>query len=391
MMLSSVWLHSFPHAYALTNYAPGVKAGDEITYGKFSVNNTTPYPPFQGNISSLAIQVKSVVTSTNTVTALLITTYRNGSQTNATLMGTTDTGQGNLVPYLLAGGLSAGDPLFKNPSYFVLYVNETVNEVYAGALRSVNLLNITYQSPYQSVKAAYYWDVKTGLLLEAYENASFASPSGPTITQIFFEVTATNIWTPDTNSDFSFDASAQTPGPHLGETASYRLDLASLNQFNGTIYLTPNLLGTVPSHPPNVKISLASLVVSSSKPMATSVLTVSSNASTTLGTYLISVNATTGTIEHDAIIAVTIAPPDYTLNANPGNLTLSVGSSKNSTITVVSRGLFTGTVNLQIQSYGPITPTISPSSVTLNSTTTNAQAILKVLANAGAPPSVSNV
>ncbi len=167
IVLSSVWLHSFPTAYAVTNYAPGVRAGDEITYGKFSVNNTTPYPPFQGNVSSLTIQVKSVVTTTNTVTALLITTYRNDSQTNATLSGTTDTGQGNLVPYLLAGGLSAGDSLFKNPGYLGFSVNETVNEVYAGALRSVNLLNITYQSPYQSVKAAYYWDVKTGLLLEA--------------------------------------------------------------------------------------------------------------------------------------------------------------------------------------------------------------------------------
>src|SRR5260370_17638068 len=149
MMLTCVWVQSFPQGYGLTNYGAGVKAGDEITYGKFSVNNTTPYPPFQGNISSLAVQVKSVVTSTNTVTALLITTYRNGSMTNATLMGTTDTGQGNLVPYLLAGGLSAGDPLFKNPSYFVVSVNETVSKVFAGALRSVNLLNITYQSPYQ--------------------------------------------------------------------------------------------------------------------------------------------------------------------------------------------------------------------------------------------------
>jgi uncharacterized membrane protein len=391
IVLSSVWLHGFPHAYAVTNYGPGVKAGDEITYGKFSVNNTTPYPPFQGNVSSLTIHVKSVVTSTNTVTALLITTYRNGSQTNATLSGTTDTGQGNLVPYLLAGGLSAGDSLFKNPGYLGLSVNETVNQVYAGALRTVNVLNITYQATYVTLKAAYYWDAKTGLLVEAYQNANYTSPSGSTITQIFFEATATNIWTPDTNPDFSFDASAQTPGPHLGETTSYRLDLASLNRFNGTVGLSPHLLGTLPSHPPSVRISSPSLAVSSSNPMATSVLTVSSNASTTLGTYLVSVNATTGTIEHDAIIAVTIAPPDYTLNANPGNLTLSAGSSKTSTITVVSRGLFTGTVNLQIQSYGPITPTISPSSVTLNSTTMKAQAILKVLANPGAPPSVSNV
>src|SRR6266704_1638889 len=189
MIVSSVWLHSFPHAYALTN----------------------------------------------TVTAVLVTTYSNRSQTNATLTGTTDTGQGNLAPYLIAGGLTAGDSLFKNPGYLGVSVNETVNEVYAGALRTVNVLNITYQATYVTLKAAYYWDAKTGLLVEAYQNANYTSPSGFTITQIFFEATATNIWTPDTSPDFSFDASAQTPGPHLGETTSYRLDLASLNQFTGTI------------------------------------------------------------------------------------------------------------------------------------------------------------
>ncbi len=391
MIVSSVWLHSFPHAYALANYAPGVKAGDEITYGKFSVNNTTPYPPFPGNVSSLAIQVKTVDTLTNTVTAVLVTTYSNRSQTNATLTGTTDTGQGNLAPYLIAGGLTAGDSLFKNPGYLGVSVNETVNEVYAGALRTVNVLNITYQATYVTLKAAYYWDAKTGLLVEAYQNANYTSPSGFTITQIFFEATATNIWTPDTSPDFSFDASAQTPGPHLGETTSYRLDLASLNQFTGTIGLSPNLLGTLLSHPPSVTISSTSLAVSLSNPMATSVLTVASNSSTTIGTYLISVNATSGAIEHDTIIAVTIAPPDFTIDANPGNLTLSEGSSKSSTITVASRGLFTGTVTLQIQSYGSITPTITPSLVTLNATNVKGEAILSVVANAGVPPSVTTV
>jgi uncharacterized membrane protein len=392
IVVSSVWLHIFPHAYALTSYAPGVKAGDSVTYGKFSVNNTSPYPPFPGNVSALAIQVKSANPSTNTVTAMLLTTYRNGSLTNQTLTGTTDTGQGNLLPYILAGGLRAGDPLLKSSPYLSLSVNETVNKIYAGALRSVNVLNITYQSSYANVKAAYYWDVNTGLLLEAYENASFTSPSGPVILQIYFEATATNVWTLETTPDFTLDASAQTFGPHLGETASYRLDLASFNRFNGTVSLAPSLLGAVPPHAPRVTLSSASLLVTSGSRTATSILTFASNSSTQLGTYLVNINATSGMIAHVAVIAVTLAPPDYTIDANPGNLTLFEGSSKNSTITIASRGVFTGTVALQAQSFGSlVTIALSKSTVALNSTNTSAQVIAKVTANTAVPPGVTTV
>jgi len=392
IVVSSAWLHIFPHVYALSSYAPGVKAGDSVTYGEFSVNNTSPYPPFSGNVRMLAIQVKSVVTLTNTVTAALVTTYRNGSSTNQTLSGTTDTGQGNLLPYILAGGLSAGDLLLKGSPYLSLSVNETVDKAYAGALRRVNVLNITYQSSYQSVKAAYYWDVVSGLLLEAYENSSYNSPSGPVITQIYFEATSTNIWSPQTSPDFGIDASAQTPGPRLGESASFRLDLASLNRFNGTINLTTSLLGTVPSHPPRITVNPASLLVSSGSPTATSILSFASNSSTQLGAYLVNINATSGTTTHNVIIAVTLDPPDYTIDASPGNLTLSEGSSKNSTITVTSRGLFTGTISLQAQSYGSLVTTIlSPPTILLNSTSTQAKAILKVTANLGVPPGVTNV
>src|SRR5213596_3212483 len=55
-VLSSIALRTFP-ASAQPNYSPGVKAGDSITYGEFSINGTTPYPPFPPNTTSLKLTV----------------------------------------------------------------------------------------------------------------------------------------------------------------------------------------------------------------------------------------------------------------------------------------------------------------------------------------------
>ena len=395
VVVSSVWLHSFPHAYALPSYAPGVKAGDSITYGNFSVNNTTPYPYFQANISNIMVLIRSVDAATNAVVASLITTYRNGSQITNSLNGTTDTQVGNLLPYIVAGGLSAGDLLWKSSNpYYPISVNETVNKVYAGALRTVNLLNLTFQSSYQSVRASYYWDVKTGLLLEEYVNQSYVSSNGVEVLQIYFEATATNVWTPQSSPDFALDASAQTSGPHLGETTSYRLDLRSLNSFNGTIDLLLSLLGPVPAHPPSIALSSPTVSVSSQNPTASSILTFSTNSTTSLGQFLIGINATSGTVFHQAMIAVDVAPPDYTITANPSNLTLPQGTSKNSTITVKSLGAFTGTVTLQAfpQFFNsPLTVLLSTNTIELNSTNPQGTAILTVKAPPGAPPGIGGV
>ncbi len=395
VVVSSVWLHSFPHAYALPSYAPGVKAGDSVTYGNFSVNNTTPYPYFQANISNIMVLVRSADEATNAVVASLITTYRNGSQITNSLNGTTDTQVGNLLPYVVAGGLSAGDLLWKSSNpYYPISVNETVNKVYAGALRTVNLLNLTFQSSYQSVKASYYWDVKTGLLLEEYVNQSYVSSNGVEVLQIYFEATATNVWTLESSPDFALDASAQTSGPHLGETTSYRLDLTSLNSFNGTIDLLLSLLGPVPAYPPSIALSSPTVSVSSENPTASSILTFSTNSTTSLGQFLIGINATSGTVFHQAMIAVDVAPPDYTITTNPSNLTLPQGTSKNSTITVKSLGAFTGTVTLQAfpQFFNsPLTVLLSTNSIELNSTNPQGTAILTVKAPPGAPPGIGGV
>jgi len=396
IITSSVWLHVFPHASALPSYAPGVKPGDSVTYGEFSVNNTTPYPPFSGNISSLKIQVDSVSNQTNTVSASLIYFYQNGTQTTQSLVGSTDTGQGNIFPYIMGGGLRAGDPIFKNSlGYFPYTLNETVNRVYAGALRTVNLLNLTIQSPSYSVKASFYWDTQTGLLLEAYEAANYTYSTGPSYLQLYFEATQTNVWTPETSADFTLDAASQTSEiAHAGEIVSFRLDTARINSFNGTINLTSSLVGSIPANPPTVTLAPTSLTLSSTDLTATSILSFSSNSSTTLGNYLISVNATDGSILHQVLLAVTLAPPDYVITANPGNLTILQGSSKNSTITVTGRGGFTGTVFLTVQPqyYGPtVSAILSVYQVSLNSTVSGATSVLSVSASLSSLPGTTTV
>src|SRR3989442_232903 len=396
IMTSSVWLHVFPHASAIPSYAPGVKPGDSVTYGEFSVNNTTPYPPFSGNISSLKIQIDSVTNQTNTVSASLIYIYQNGTQTTQSLVGSTDTGQGNIFPYIMGGGLRAGHPIFKNAlGYYPYTLNETVNRVYAGALRTVNLLNLTIQSPSYSVRASFYWDAQTGLLLEAYEAANYTYSTGPSYLQLYFEATQPNVWTAETNADFTLDAASQTSEiAHAGEIASFRLDTARINNFNGTINLTSSLTGIIPAHPPAVTLAPTRLTLSSTALKATSILSFSSNSSTTLGNYLISVNATDGSISHQTLLSVTLAPPDYIITANPGNLTILQGASENSTITVTGRGGFTGTVlrTVQPQFYGPsVSAILSINQVSLNSTVSRATAVLSVTASLSSLPGTTSI
>src|SRR2546430_6956776 len=392
-VLSSLALHTFP-ASAQPNYSPGVKPGDSITYGEFSINGTTPYPPFPPNTASLKIQIQNVNTQTNTVNASLYYNYKNGTQSTQNLSGNTVTGQGNLFPSLVAANLTAGDLLFNSPYPYYPYVfNETVEKVYVGALRSVNLFNLTFASFGQSAQVLFYWDAQTGLLLDAaeyvnysYENSSFS---------IRFKATDTNVWTPNTGPDYSLDASTLSSAViHRGESTSFRLDLTSLNGFADTINLTssvPTFRTTQPFstiHPPSITLNPNSVSLPADS-TANALVIVSANFTTTLGQYVISVNATTSSINHRAELLVVLAPPDFIVDANPGNLTIPQGTSKNSTLTITGRGGFTGTVTLLLQPPSPfgtlVTASLSLTVVTLNSTSTSATSTLTVSAGNSQP------
>src|SRR5437660_2241893 len=103
---------------------------------------------------------------------------------------------------------------------------------------------------------------------------------------------------------------------------------------------------------------------------------------------MISVNGTSGSINHQAKLLVVVAPPDFIVIADPGNLTIFQGTSKNSTITVTGRGGFTGPVILQAQTqpFGTlVTAALSRTFVILNTTMTSATSTLSVDATNSSP------
>jgi len=364
-----------------------------VTYGEYSQNNTTPYPPFPVNVSSLKLQVQGVNGQTNTVNASFVYNYKNGTQSTQPLSGNTETGQGNLFPYLLAGNLSAGDLLVKSTYPYYPYVsNETVERVYAGALRSVNLLNITYAVPGEYVRVVFYWDAQTGLVLDG---AEYANSSGQTSSNLalHFKATETNVWVSNTSPDYSFDASSLSSDVlHAGEVTSFRLDLAGLNGFTGNINLDTSLRMSNMTQPPGLTLNPSSITLSTIAPTVSALLIVSTNSNTTLGQYLIRVNGTSGSINHQAKLLVVVAPPDFIVNADPGNLTILQGTSKNSTITVTGRGGFTGSVILQAQTqpFGTlVTAALSRTVVTLNTTMTSATSTLSVDTTNSSPGTTS--
>src|SRR5438876_429691 len=381
-VLVSLALHTFP-ARAQPSYTPGVRPGDYVTYGEFSQNGTLQYaPPFPENVSTLKFQVESVNGPAHTVNATFVFTYKNGTQSSQPLSGNTETGQGNLFPYLVAGNLTAGDLLLNTPFSFYPYVfNETVERVYAGALRTVNFLNLTIALSGQNARILFYWDAQTGLVLDAAEYLNQTFPS-PTIFSVHFTATETNVWTPSTGPDYSFDASSLSSGVlHGGDVTSFRLDLTSLNGFTGDINLGFSVPSSNSTQPPRVTLNPTSISLSTVALTSNAVLTVSANSTTTISQFLINVNGTSGTISHQAKLLVIVEPPDFILSANPDNLTIFQGASKNSTITVTGRGGFTGTVVLQAQTqpFGTVvTAILNRTILSLNSTTPTATSTLTV-------------
>lgn len=384
-MLAAPIFSSLVHAQPA--YSSGVKVGDSVTFGNivaiWNLNSTPPPGNFQQFNQSKSIQETVTSVSGSIVGASQTFTYKNGTQ--QTFNGTIDVqyGQGSLGYFILSGGLSTGDSIYQStypyPSFYPV-ITETVTKLYAGALRSINVVNQT--DPAGGQRLWFNWDVKTGLLLDVFESLSYYYAS----LTLSFKVVSTSVWQPSTASDFGFDAIQESSLPlYVGETGAYKLVLNSTNSFHGIINLKPALLNST-QHGPTLSLSLTSVSVSADKSNS-SILRFSTNASTPVGAYLFSVNGTSGGISHLDSILVAVSPPDFSLIVHPANLTISAGSSKTSTITISSLGVFSGSILLSVSTYSSITATIQPTNVTLSSTVLSANATLTVQVPAGTPPS----
>src|SRR5438309_398178 len=358
LLLALPSLH-IPIAHGAT-YVPGVKIGDWVDYGQLS---------FQGNGNSFNVQdfihtidLNSTVTDVhgNNVTLLQTAKFDNGTDPRSVvLQGDLATGRGNLTFALIAKGLTAGDPVTQTPPIlgglgaFASVINETVTRQYAGALRTVNVGIQEPSLPGVTLRSTAYWDAQTGFALElslhSFIPAGILSPSSPSSSiDIHLKATSTNIWTPSTNPDFGLDIAPPSSFVLFqGSFDTFSVNLTSFGSFTGTVNLQAQVSQTNSSvaNPPTLSITPLSVSLGLGE-SAQSPLQVSADTLTNLGLYILTVNATSGSLRQDAIFTVEVVPPDFALLPTAVILSVPQGTTVSTTLTVKALGAFSGPVLL---------------------------------------------
>jgi hypothetical protein len=185
--------------------------------------------------------------------------------------------------------------------------------------------------------------------------------------------------------DFSITTNPTSLTVQAGSAASQAVMINSLGGFSGTVTLagstSPALLNTttVSFNPTTVSVSAGG--------SAMSTLTLQTSQSTPPGKYNLNIRATSGNIVRTlgVSVAVTTMPPDFAVSASPAAMTVSLGSSGTSTVTLTSLHGFAGTVNLAASvapadttaSLSPIDPTasLSPTSLALSANGTSSSTL----------------
>src|SRR3989449_4872758 len=159
--------------------------------------------------------------------------------------------------------------------------------------------------------------------------------------------------------NFSISANPTILTLQSGSSAASTITLTSRFTFNGTISLTTSVT------PSGLTASLSpTSVVVTSGTIATSSLTANS---ATAGTYTIIVTGTSGSLVHSATVMVKVT--DFTIAANPVRISIPVGASGSSTITLASVNGFIGTLALSdtISPTSGVTAAPNPTSISLTS------------------------
>jgi len=151
-------------------------------------------------------------------------------------------------------------------------------------------------------------------------------------------------------------------GPSSSSTST--ITLSSVNGFTGTISLGASVSPTGPT----ASLMPTSVTVSPGSP-AMSTLTVSTGASTSAGTYTVTVNGASGSTANTTTVAVAVTIPGFSVSSALSTLGVIQGSSSNSsTITLTSLNGFSGTITLgSTVSQAGLNLSFNPASVPISS------------------------
>lgn len=191
----------------------------------------------------------------------------------------------------------------------------------------------------------------------------------------------TDVW----NQDFSISASPASLSVNQGSSGSTTITSTISGGFNSAVSFSVSGLptGVTASFAP------ASLAAPGS---GSSTLTLTASSTATTGTANLTITATGGTITHTTTVALTVVAssvPSFTLSASPAALTVSQGSSGNSTVSTVASGGFNSAIALSASGLpAGVTATFSPASIAAPGT---GSATLSFVASSTATVGTTNV
>jgi hypothetical protein len=158
-------------------------------------------------------------------------------------------------------------------------------------------------------------------------------------------------------ADFTISANPTSLTINAGASGPSTITVAPLNSFTGTVTLGVTTNST----------SLSCILSATSIVGGTGTSTLSCTGSPA-GNYLANVTGTSGTLTHSAGVTyhvIVVAQPDFTITANPTNVTMNVGAKATSTITISPVNGFASTVNLVLTTNSTsLTCTLSTTSIT---------------------------
>ena len=156
--------------------------------------------------------------------------------------------------------------------------------------------------------------------------------------------------------DFTVVASPTSISTTVGVAGTSTISVALVNGFSGTVTLAVTTNST--------RLSCSLSPTTSTGGSGNSTLTCSGS---TAGNYLATVAGTSSSLLHSTSVIYDVSPaPDFSVSASPTSLSIVLGSSGTSTITLASLNGFSGSVGLAalISPTGPST-SFNPSTVTL--------------------------
>ncbi len=266
------------------------------------------------------------------------------------------------------GGTSAAAPLWAG---FTALINQ---QAAAKGNQPVGFLNaLVYQIGKSNANyASIFHDITTGNngkpAVTGYDLVTgWGTPQG----QAMIDALAGTNTTPD----FSLSTLPNTVQVGLGTSAQTTVTVTSGNGFNGSVSLSASGLP-----------SGVTAMFNPSSTTTTSMLTFTASGGATIGTVVVTITGTSGSLTHTTTVGLTVnPPPDFSLASFPTNVSLTQGSGGSSDIIVNQLFGFTNSVSLSASGLpGGVTASFAPSS------TTN-QSVLTLTASGTATPGTSTV